>query len=174
MRHHHPALALILPLLVALGGCAAGPSTGNDDNRAGPCFRVGKRKPVCADGPMPTAAQDSAAKQMNADPRGLTLYVLRDRWADTRHVIEIDSGTHRASTVPQTFVVMHLPAGRHSLGMTWQGRRLGIEIEGAPGEVRVVELAGAVWSWETSYRWEPLEPEAARKRLRPLRLAAAL
>ena len=157
---------MILALLLVAGtGCAT-----TEPESPVPCFRVGKAKKSCMTEKGPTAGQQSDARRFEASPQLLTIYVVRDRWADATHMVPIEVDGRPAQTLPQSFVRARVAAGRHLLRLSFGGTSHSIEVEGRAGEVVVVDLAGSVWSWSTSFRWEAAASAGVRERLQRARL----
>jgi hypothetical protein len=174
-RRRH-LLMLILGSATALtAGCTSSP--GQRANADGTyCYRAGKsyrRGVTCTPSSIPTQQVEAAAKQFAAAADRLTVYVVRNRWADSKDVVRIESDSSPSvDTVPQSFVRLRLPAGRHSLTAIWPDGTSGLEIAGRDGEIVYVELVGVAWSWGSKYRLRVGEPAESRQRAERLRLVA--
>lgn len=142
------------------------------------CFRVGKSyRPTltCTPAPIPSATVEADAKRFEPTPGKLTVYLVRNRWGDTRNVVRVSSeGKPTAETVPESFARWQLPAGSHRLTATWLEGSAGLDISGGAGEVVFVEMIGRVWAWGSDYRLELGNTAESRRRALPLRLVADL
>jgi hypothetical protein len=140
------------------------------------CYRAGKsyrRGLTCTPYSIPTEQVEAAAKQFASAADRLTVYVVRDRWADSKDVVRIESDSGPSGdTVPQSFVRLQLRAGRHRLTATWTDGATGLDISGRDGEIVYVELVGVAWSWGSKYRLRVGEPAESRQRAERLRLVA--
>lgn len=87
-----------LSMVVVVGGVALltaacvtpPPKAENTDGSY--CFRVGKSyRPslTCTRGPIPSRALESEAKRFESTPGKLTVYLVRNRWADVLSPTEI-------------------------------------------------------------------------------------
>ena len=103
----------------------------------------------------------------------MTVYLVRDRWADPKGVVQVTSETGSSvDTVPESFVRWRLPPGTHTLTVRWNGEARNLAIAGKAGEIVYVELVGAAWSWGSNYRLERGEPAESRQRAARLRMVA--
>jgi hypothetical protein len=156
-------------------GCAAKPMrpTSADGSY---CYQTGKRyRPArtCTTGPVPSDQADAMAKRFEPSGQLLTVYLVRKRWADSRHVVRVTaSGGTAVDTVPDSFVRWRLPPGGHELTASWSDGQSNLDIAGAAGEVVFVELVGAAWSWGGRYRLEQGDPDDSRQRATRSRLVA--
>lgn len=139
-----------------------------------PCFRVGKSKKTCMTEAAPSAERQVAARRFEPAPRALTVYIVRDRWADARHLVPIEIDGRVAQTLPMSFVRAQVAPGRHVVRLNFEGSTSSIDVEGRAGEIVVVDLAGSVWSWASSFRWEPAPASTMPERLRTLRLTGEI
>ena len=122
----------------------------------------------------PGVDRQAAARRVEPSPNGLTIYVVRDRWTDARHLVPIDIDGRTAQTLPMSFVRAQLPPGRHTVRLSFEGVTSAIDVEGRAGDIVVVDLAGSVWSWASSFRWEPAVRSGMVERLRRLRLTGEI
>lgn len=175
----HPARRRLM--LAIVGGSALG-ATGCMTKPIQParadgtwCYRVGnfRRKAQCSSGPVPSAEVDAIAKRFETSADRLTVYIVRKRWADAVNKVglQIDGNT-RVETLPESFVRLRIAPGRHRIKADWPDGSNELEVEGAAGDIRFVELVGSVWAWSTSYRLEAGQPEEAMQRVRSIRLVA--
>lgn len=161
--------------LLPLAGCMTKPMRpANEDGTY--CYAVGKsnaRKLTCTTAPIPSEEVEKAAKRFEAVPGMLTVYVVRNRWGDTRNTVRLTPDIGPAIvTIPDSLVRLRFQPGSHKLTAEWGGDHASIDITGAAGEVIFVELVGSLWSWHSSYRLEHGDPTASRARAAPLRLVA--
>jgi hypothetical protein len=168
-------------LLFALGGsalltagCMTNPSQRTNADGAY-CFRIAKRRRprfICTPGPIPSESTDADAKRFEPAPGKLTIYLIRNRWADGRNLVRVSSdGAPSVDTVPQSFARLRLPAGSHRLTVTWPDGAAGLDIAGAVGEVIFVEVVGSS-VWGSDYRLERGDAAESRQRAMQLRLVA--
>jgi hypothetical protein len=75
--------------VLLLAGCATHPPERTEaDGRY--CYRTGDRLYVtCTDDPVPPAEVDSEVKRFEPTPGMLTVFIVRQRWADTVNRVEI-------------------------------------------------------------------------------------
>lgn len=142
------------------------------------CFAVGRwyqREFTCTSKPIPAVAVEEEAKRFEPTPELLTVYVIRKRWGDVINAVSltVDAGAP-VITTPESFVRLRLRPGAHKLGATWSEGTTALEINGSAGQVQFVELVGSVWSWGSSYRLEPGDPDEGRRRAARLRMVADL
>ncbi len=159
--------------VVAMAGCANRWQRPTEaDGRY--CYVFGKkRQSICTVQPVPTAAADLEVKGFVPDPSALTVYVVRHRWGDGFvHVGVSADGGASVVTVPESTVRYRLKPGRHNLAAVWQGDSVAQIVEGQAGDVRFVQLVGAVWSWGGKFEWDATDPDDARKRALKSRLIA--
>ena len=161
--------------LVPLAGCMSKPvRPANADGTY--CHAIGKwhsRKLTCTTAPIPSEQAEAEAKQFQAAPGLLTIYVVRKRWGDARNVVRLkpDLGSVIV-TVPDSFVRLRLKPGSHTLAADWDEGSTALDVTGKAGEVVFIELIGSVWSWGSSYRLEIGDPAGSRARALGLRLVA--
>lgn len=114
------------------------------------CHRTGKGyrpKLTCTPGPIPTEQLKALARQFAATPDRLTVYVVRNRWGDTGHVLRLYSPAAAAiDTVPETFARWRLPPGQHRLTLTWSEGTTTLAVGDQAGDVLFVEVIGTVWA----------------------------
>jgi hypothetical protein len=139
------------------------------------CLRIGKnRRPkfLCTPAPIPSEAIEADAKRFEPAPSKLTIYLVRNRWADGRNLVRVSSdGAPAVDTVPRSFARLRLPAGSHRLTVTWPDGAAGLDIAGAAGEVVFVEIVGSS-VWGSNYRLERGDAAESRQRAMQLRLVA--
>ena len=142
------------------------------------CYRAGKiakYKTACTEQTAPSEQVQAEAKRFEADPEALTVYVVRKRWVDGTIVVPVSvDGTTSVDTVPESLVRLKLPAQTHRLTARWGDQSVDIVVDGKPGEVRFVELAGSHFAWGTNFRWNPASSEVAMPKARASRLVADL
>jgi len=110
---------------------------------------------TCTTDPVPTSAVEAEAKQFQADPSALTIYVIRRRWNDSdRGVQMVVDDRAPITTVPRSLVRLRLRPGVHQLSVNWDGRLAGLRVVGNAGDVQYVELNGMQWAWRTDYWFE--------------------
>lgn len=140
------------------------------------CFRIGKSyRPTltCTPAPIPSEQVEADAKRFEPNPGKLTVYLVRKRWGDAKHVVRVASdGAPPVDLVPESFARWQLPAGSHRLTVTWPEGSANLDIAGAAGEVHFVEVIGSVWVWGSTYRLERGDATESRQRAAPLRLVA--
>lgn len=142
----------------------------------GYCFRIGptyRAHLTCTTAPIPSAAVEAEAKRFEPVPDEATLYVVRRRWADAvnRIPIRVDDQV-TVDTIPNSFVRVRLPAGIHVVSMSWRGSTETRTIDIKAGDLRFVEIDGAVWSWSQHYAWADGDAEGARQRALKSKLIA--
>lgn len=183
---HHPATTLEQPtrrtLLLGLGsaallsaGCMSKPMRqANADGTY--CYRIGKSyRPslTCTAGVIPPVEVDTEARQFTGASDRLTVYVVRKRWGDTKHALELTTpGAAPLQTVPETFARWRLQPGPHALTLAWSEGEATLDIDGRTGEVLFVEVIGTVWAWGSNYRLELADAVESRMRAQRLRLVA--
>lgn len=161
--------------LLPLTGCTTlGPAPFTGDGSY--CYRAGQRpksRRTCMPVPVPTRVVDAEAKQLMPDPTALTVYILRRRWSDTRHVVDVTvDGGPATATIPESLVRLKLAPGRHHLAITSEGKRAETRVDGALGDVRAVELVGTAWFWDHRFAWQHETVDALRSRVGGSRLVA--
>jgi hypothetical protein len=161
--------------LVPLAGCVSRPlRPANDDGTY--CHREGKptrRKLTCTQQPVPAAAVEDEAQRFLPDPAAVTVVLVRRSWADTPRAVPVSvDGQLRAMTVPQSWVRLRLPPGRHQLGIAWEGGTAQTTVEGLAGDVRYVELAVSSWAWATYMALEATTAGRAQRHALASRLVA--
>jgi hypothetical protein len=171
MTNRHLA-ALSLGVLL-LAGCATHPSERIEaDGRY--CFRTGDRLYViCTDEPVPPAEVESEVKRFDSTPVVLTVFIVRQQWADTVNRVEIRiDDKARVTTVPQSLIRLRLQPGGHDLALISNEQESVLRISGKAGEVQFLELQGSAWPWSGHYRWNFNDPHDARARALASRLIA--
>ncbi|MDZ7813667.1 MAG: hypothetical protein U5L74_11335 [Ideonella sp.] len=163
--------------LAPLAGCMTKPLRAvNADGTY--CYRIGKSyRPTltCTPTPVPTDAVEAEAKRFQADPTALTVYLLRNRWADTSVVVPVTvDGAASAATIPVSLVRLRLKPGAHRVSAQWEGRSVDVSVEGRAGDLRVVELVGSGWAWGTSFEWQTAQAESVKARAQASKLIADL
>jgi hypothetical protein len=140
------------------------------------CFRIGKSyRPTltCTPAPIPAEQVEADAKRFEPSPGKLTVYLVRKRWGDAKHVVRVASdGAPPVDLVPESFARGRLPAGSRQLTVTWPEGSATLAVAGAAGEVLFVEVIGSVWVWGSNYRLERGDAAESRQRALPLRLVA--
>ena len=121
------------------------------------CYRVGKINRAwrtCTTTPKPGDAAEADAKRFEARPDVATLYVVRNRWADTinRVGVSID-GQRRVDTIPGSVVRVRLRPGQHALLLDWKDLVEARTLDLKPGEVRFLEIEGSAHIGATGYKW---------------------
>jgi hypothetical protein len=173
-RRH--VMLLVVGSVAAVGsGCASRPlQRASADGTY--CYRTGKSyhpRLTCTPSTIPSEQVESGAKRFEPASDRLTVYVVRDRWADSKDLVRVSTeGGSSVETVPQSFVRLRLPAGRHRLTATWPDGTTGLDVEGRAGDIVYVEVVGVAWSWGGKYRLEVGEPADSRQRAERLRLVA--
>lgn len=176
-RRRTMLLGLAAGALLTLAACSTPPAAAplaNDRH----CHRSGRAyQPirVCMPTAVPSLAVEAQAKRFEADPAGLTVYVLRRRWADINMLVPIDvDGQAVAATIPRSLVRLRLRAGDHQLSVPSGEQTVVLRISGQAGEVRFVELVGSAWVWGPGFSWKPSDLEALREPAMASRLVADL
>lgn len=161
--------------MIGLTGCAAAPGAAEKDARTYCISRTRSRRAVCAADALPPIEVEREAKLFQPTSDAFTLYVVRGRYLDAIKPVDVKiNGNIDVRTLPRSMVRLRLPPGNHTLSLTWDGTERRHELEGALGEVRMVELAGAALPWERSYYWSEANPAATREMARATRLIADL
>jgi len=177
VRQQQRSSLILISVVVALGGCAAA-STRSVQPDGVYCYRIGKSyRPqlTCTNSAVPSDALEAEAKRFAADPGVATLYLVRNRWADTRNVLPVQIGQDgRVDTIPRSLARIRLPPGSHRLSFDWQGQGQVQTVELRAGEVRFLEIDGSLWAWGSSYGWADGDTEGARSRALKSKLIADL
>lgn len=122
------------------------------------CYKFGKqfREPkTCTTGPVPSADIEASVKTFEADPQRLTVYVVRQRWADAHLLVSVSADDGQPlETLPYSFVVLRLGPGEHRLRASWRVGKADLAISGQAGEILYVELIGWAWKSSAEYRLE--------------------
>ena len=138
------------------------------------CFRIGRSyRPTltCTPAPIPSEQVEADAKRFEQSPGKLTVYLVRKRWGDAKHVTRVSSdGAPPVDLVPESFARWRLSAGNHRLTVTWPEGSAVLDVAGAAGDVLFVEVIGSVWAWGSNYRLERGDVVESRQRALPLRL----
>lgn len=160
-------------LLLALAACGtAAPSAD-----AAHCYRSPNRMraPLCTTAALPSDAAAREAASFAADPRALTVYVIRRSWGDAAERVSLSAAqTTEAALLPKTWARLRLPPGASTLQAQWAGGTAHTTVSGPAGAVRFVELKGLSWSWGSDFHFEDMDAAAARGRAEGLRLVADL
>ncbi len=161
--------------LVPLTGCAAVPAPVRTSVDGSHCYKASKgRHLTCTAGPVPPLAVDTEAKRFTPDASAFTLYIVRQRWADAIHRVDISVNDRQVGTVPESFIRARLRPGAHRLVVDWEGRRAELSVQGAAGELRFVELVGTSLAWGSRFEWAAGDAASARTRAAQCRLVADL
>lgn len=169
-------MIVAIGLVALLGtGCMTKPmQPANPDGTY--CFATGKwhsRKLTCTPTPIPPESVEAEAKRFESAPDLLTVYVVRKRWGDTVNQVRL-TVDNRAPvvTTPESFVRLRMRPGPHTFTAAWDEGTSNLAVNGAAGDVRVVELVGSVWSWGSTYRLDHGDVAEGRNRVARLRLVA--
>ncbi|MBB1160874.1 hypothetical protein [Aquariibacter albus] len=180
LKPHSRALgtALILSTAVLLGGCMTKPVQPLSADGTY-CYRAGKMakfKTACTGQAAPSEQAQADAQRFEADPEALTVYVMRKRWVDGTIVVPLSvDGSTSIDTVPESWLRLKLPAQQpHRLTARWNDQSVDLVVDGKPGEVRFVELAGSHFAWGTDFRLNATTPAAAIPKAQASRLVADL
>ncbi len=140
------------------------------------CFAIGKwyrRKLTCTTTPIPPESVEIEAKRFEPTPELLTIYVVRKRWGDAVNQVRLTvDGGAPVVTTPESFVRLRLRPGPHTFAATWSEGTSELAVTGVAGDVQVVELAGSVWAWGSTYRLDHGDLAEGRNRAARLRLVA--
>lgn len=129
----------------------------------------------CTTAAAPSLNADAQAKRFAADPRALTVYVVRRSWADGINVVRLQAdGGPIVETLPETMVRLKMRPGTHALALEFKGQRKVTTVKGEAGEVKFVRLDGEVTAWSTDYGWADELEGPGRERARKTRLVADL
>jgi hypothetical protein len=173
--------ALVLALLTAgsgaLAGCMSKPIRAvNADGTW--CYRVGnslRYRRTCTSVVVPAAEVEAQAKSFEAQADVLTVYVVRRRWGDAANLLRLVIDRELSGEiVPESFVRVRLRPGSHELRAEGADGRASLQIDGAAGQVRFIELVGSVWPWGSSYAFREGEVAETRKRILQVRMVADL
>lgn len=140
------------------------------------CFGTGKwyrRKLTCTPAPIPPESVEIEAKRFEPAPGLLTVYVVRKRWGDAVNQVRlaVDGGAPVVTT-PESFVRLRMRPGPHMFTAAWSEGTAELAVNGAAGDVRVVELVGSVWAWGSTYRLDHGDLAEGRHRVARLRMVA--
>lgn len=171
------SLSLIGISLVPITGCMTKPLYPvNADGTY--CYRFGRtyrRTRTCTPEPVPTDFAEAEAKRFEPDPKALTVYVIRRRWADTNEIVPMTVDDRvRVATIPESVVRLRLKPGSHTLSVEWNGRSATTAAAGRDGDIRYVELNGSSWAWGASFTWGVSAADLARPRAAASKLVADL
>lgn len=140
------------------------------------CFATGKwhsRKLTCTPTPIPPESVEVEAKRFEPTPGQLTVYVIRKRWGDAVNQVRLTvDGGPPVVTTPESFVRLRIRPGPHAFAAAWSEGTAELAVDGAAGDVRVVELVGSVWTWGSTYRLDHGDVAEGRIRVARLRLVA--
>ncbi len=75
-------------------------------------------------------------------------------------------------TLPRSLIRLRLAPGAHQLAFEWNERVHGFAVDGAAGDLRIVELAGSSVPLDRPYHWSDADPAGAKLRARTTRLVA--
>lgn len=169
----------VLPL--ALVGCTSAPARRTvDDPRY--CYRRGRRyraSAPCTPGPIPSAVVEQQAKQFEAFKNCLTVYFVRQRFLDAENVVGLTLDSRlTVQTIPESFVRLRLPEGRHRVVANWTDAdpraQASLEFGGLAGSLIFVEIVGSTWIWGSNYKLEMGDTWQSRGRVQRSRLVADL
>ncbi len=157
----------------ALTGCASAPEPRAVDSRTYCMTTPRTRRTVCTPEPIPNAATEVDAKRFEAAPGVLTVYVVRSAWADAVRplAVIVDGGTP-IGTLPRSLIRLRLAPGTHRFAFEWDGRLQAVDVSGAAGDLRFIELAGSSVPLDRGYHWSDADPAGAKLRARSTRLIA--
>jgi hypothetical protein len=156
--------------LLSLVGCAS-PLLRSLQSDGIHCFITNRgRRRTCTPDPVPEIAVDEEAKRLASDPSTLTVYVVRGRWWDAGNVVMVRVRDQTIGTVPHSFIRARLTPGTHRIEFAWAGDWVGVDVHGAVGEIRFIELVGSTSAWGNSYRWWTQDEQRARALLGGCRL----
>lgn len=158
-----------------LAGCASNAVQSSPSPRTYCIRRPHGRRPICAEGKIPSADVEAQAKRFEPRSDALTLYIVRGRYANApkRVPVRVDEAVELI-TLPRSMARLRLAPGHHVLSLEWDGTVRRHAVDGAPGEVRFVELTGSAWPWDLSYYWSEADPLGTRERALRSRLIADL
>lgn len=142
-----------------LVGCAVKPIPEKQDRF---CRSIMKpRRDVCVIGPMPTAAAAAQAIGLPGEPKVLTVYVLRNNFADPTELVRLEAdGKFLTDTLPRTLVRLRLEPGAHVMSVGWRSSMAPHAVQGAAGEVRYLQLTG--WAFLRNREFNLKEIDRAR------------
>ena len=163
----------------APSGVVGAPSA--DASTAAPvCVSPGRHRLPrwCLGGPGPDAATQALARQGTGSADALTVYVLRQAWADSVDVVnlQVDDGAV-VGTLPGSFVRLRLSPGEHELRLQRADAPGPLRVAGAAGAVKVVMLDGSAWHTPSRFTLEGARvaaPQALTERLARLPLVGDL
>lgn len=104
-------------------------------------------------GRVPGAAVDAMVKRFEPVPGKLTLYLVRNRWADTANVVLVGiDGGNPVPTVPASFLRFLMAPGPYRLTFKWEKGSGQLSVFGGAGQILFVDLVGSLWFWSEGYR----------------------
>ena len=128
---------------------------------------------ACTSGPVPSDAIEAEAKRFEAAADALTIYVLRNRWGDAWITVALAvDGVDGAMSIPESLVRIRLKPGMHRLSVRWDAGTAHLEVSGAAGDVRFVELIGRGWAWRNSFNWRLADAQELQARALASKLVA--
>lgn len=86
----------------------------------------------------------ASPRRFESAPQSLAIYIVRDRWADTRHLVVTEIDGRAVQTLPIPFVRAQMPPGRLALRMSFAGNTNAFDVDRRAGRLGVAELAGSV------------------------------
>jgi len=130
----------------------------------------------CLPGPGPDALTQAQARRGEGSADALTVYVLRQAWADSMEVVHLqvdDAST--VGTLPGSFTRLRLVPGEHELRLQRTDSSAVLRVSGGAGAVRVVLLEGSAWSSPSRFTLSSARvsgPQALTERLARLPLVS--
>lgn len=156
-------------------GCVSKPPLRLTEHGAA-CYRAGRglrRRRTCTPYAVPGADVEADAKRFAPAPDRLTVYLVRQRWADSRNLVEVSLDSAPAvATVPRSFLRLRMPPGSHRIVANWPKGSTALELDGVAGDVAYVELRSSFWAWDSTYTLEVADAASAQGRVSKLRLVA--
>ncbi|MDZ5455690.1 MULTISPECIES: hypothetical protein [Azohydromonas] len=167
--------AALLAAATLLVGCTS-PQPRHIDASGRYCFRASESPTsTCTLHAIPSEQVEADVKRFEPEPGALTLLIVRNRWADAVNQVDVSvDGAGPITTVPESLVQVRLPAGRHRLALWWDATQSNLDIDGAAGDVRFVEIQGSTWFVGSRYRWFTGDEAGARSRALSSRLIAVM
>lgn len=175
----HPRRRVLLAIaslgLVPLTGCMSPPAR---PATAGEVYCHSLRRSrrtvrACTSGPVPSDAIEAEAKRFEAAADSLTIYVLRNRWGDAWFTVPMAvDGVDGATSIPKSLIRIRLKPGMHRLSVRWDEGNAHLDVSGAAGEVRFVELIGRGWAWRSSFNWRVADAQELQARALASKLVA--
>lgn len=167
---------VLLACLSMLAGCASvSPPTAKPASPAdGFCrWKSKPRNPVCVPAQLPSEQAQREAQALTGQADRLTVYVLRNNWADPVQPAEVMlKGQVPLPTLPRTMLRLTLPAGEHQLTVRWAAGSSSYRLAGQAGEVRLLRLEGwAFWS-HVDFQLSAIGADRARELAAQTRLLA--